>query len=631
MLVAHRSHTMESLELSPIVPESSLDTSHDSQDCCLQIVSQEEVMLDNMNLEDSPCNSVKEGCAENKEGDLETVTESFAAVASNIEEECGKGFTTSTPIKNTFESSTDEYRNDKDIDVGEDTKLEDIIEGFVHQELRAQISHAASEKFLDPNLSDSAIIDDIICASQENNTDTNNLSNDTHGSLRVGSEIDVAELASKGGNEVISVEMENFHDPNLCDSVAVDNVISECEEIDTGRNEIENVPKLASDAGGQSERDNVDSFHDPNSCDSAVAGEVICESLEMNIGVDKFNDAHGGKTVGSETADIELAGDRGREPVIEIDTIGNILIELNVFSSKMADTCPVEAMGEEWSTRDSENAFEDPEIFSPQMVSVGIAQAKGADDNKWSGKEEEGFQKLTGKGGSQKCTGEERPPTRTGNKVTLQIADMEWCTREAESASEEPEISSPRVVRMENTERQEEKCSKKDTEIEAKILRDRTDFVKCTHEEGSTGKVQCSIHESSKLCLKEVDSNVEEGKDFTLYEQDISLEMAKFSQSDEEMLICDSEGFEVTETVDDIFKPLFYGDTKMEDHRLDIEGNVEAIPDKLTKEEERYLITTQDCLNQKIGEVAHHDGKSIPENGKLKFSVLCAFWLYSYS
>ena len=47
--------------------------------------------------------------------------------------------------------------------------------------------------------------------------------------------------------------------------------------------------------------------------------------------------------------------------------------------------------------------------------------------------------------------------------MTLQIADKEWCTREAESASEEPEISSPRVVRMEITERQEEECSKKCT------------------------------------------------------------------------------------------------------------------------------------------------------------------------
>ena len=85
-----------------------------------------------------------------------------------------------------------------------------------------------------------------------------------------------------------------------------------------------------------------------------------------------------------EMNDTELAGNKEREPVREKDTIEKILIESNVFSSKMADTCPVEAMGEEWSRRDSENAFADPEIFNQQMVSVRIAQ--GEDDNKWSGK-----------------------------------------------------------------------------------------------------------------------------------------------------------------------------------------------------------------------------------------------------
>ena len=620
MLVASRSHTMESLELSPIMPEHSLDTSHDSQDCKLHIVSQEEVRLADMDIEDSPCNSVKEKCNKNNDNDLEMAIESFAAEVPNTEENFAVGFATSTPIKNTSESSTDEYKSDKGINMGDETELEGFIKEFVHQELRAQISNAAPENFLDQNLCDSALVDDIVCASQENNTVTNKVANDTHGPLRVDSEIGVAELENKGGNEALSDEMERFLGPNLCDSVAVDNVICSCQEIYAGKNEVENVTELASNAGGQLERDNVDSFDDPNSCDSAVASDIICESLEINIGTDKVDNTHGCTTVGSEINDSELAGNRVTKPVREIDTIENILIESNVFSSKMADTCPVEAMGEEWSTRDSENAFEDPENFSPQMVIVGISQAKEEGDNKWRGKEEEGFHKLTGKGGSQKCiVGGRTSKQTTGNKVTLQIADKEWCTREAESASEEPEISSPRVVRMEITERQEEECSKKCTAREAKISKDSTDFVKCSDEEESIGKVQGDIYESSNACLKDVGNGVEEGKDFTVYEQDVSLEMAKFSQSDEEMLICDSEGFDVTETVDNVFNPLFYGDTKMDDQRLDIEGNLKVMPDKLTKEEERHLITTQDCSSQQIGKVAHHYAKTILERGKLYF------------
>lgn len=637
--LASDSHTIEALELSPIVPESSLEVSHDSQDCGFQIVSQEEVMLENASDEDSPCNSAKERHSESENDNLQSATVSFAAKSPNIEEQnpnivsmietrntfdrFTESFATSTPIKNTVRSSADEYISNKDIDMGEETELEGFIEEFVHQELRAQIVNAATENSLDSNLCHSAVADDVICESQEDSTGIKQVENDTR--ITFGSEIDDTELAcNEGGEESVGDDTENFLDPNLCDSVVVDGVACEIQENNTGTDKIAN--KVAS------------SF--------------------------QVNDAHGSTRVGSELDVAELASARRREPRREANEIENILIESNVFSSKMAGTCPVEAMGEEWSTRDSENAIEEREIFSPQVVSAGMAHVKEEDFQRSTGKEEEGFQNWTRNRGSQKLTEEEGSQRwteeggsqkrtgkdlqkRTRNEVTLQIADMKWCTGEAESALQEPQISSPRVVRTEITEKKEAvteelpkiptrvtknpECFQRVTEREPKIPTDDKDnavLITSIEAEESTGKVQNATQEPTNSCFKDFGNIVDERKDFAIYEQDISFEMARVSQSDEEMLIDDSEGFDVAEAVEGIFKPLFNGDTRMDDHRLDIEVKLKEMPDELTTKEEHYMITTQIGLNQESREVPRHDEDMSPaicDRGKLEFYCFSSF------